>query len=181
MTVWFGWDSADEFTLKFSNSVIYLKDRDESLELYWKQLFFKYNYILNQDDILLLDKNNIRISNCIRMKISHFTKEIEDTTLKLNTLSLIDSKYDNFCIASIDHLKEIRINLNNLLILLENINNKKYFPTLSFSTKFVVSLDSMYEFLKFEEVNQFVPQHWELTLKDTYNYAIIKILNHCLK
>ena len=64
----FQWSSSDEFSLKFSNTIAYFKDKKDILKIFWKLIWFKLND-RNKNEIIFCDKQNIAVSLCETMRI----------------------------------------------------------------------------------------------------------------
>ena len=119
----FGENSSKYSTLRFSNSVIYLKGYDEWLNLHWKDIHFQYNYNLKQDDMWFFDNNNIMIRNVKNVKFSHFRTESNSSLFGIDLDNTANA--NNFWIISANSLKELRLTFVELIELLGNENNKK--------------------------------------------------------
>ena len=105
------------------------------------------------------------------MKIENFNKEIITTNLATENESFADLTDDNFCIIPAKNLTEIKLSIEQLQGLLENENNKKYFPVLLSSSKIIISLKSINEISQLYEISAHLPKHWQLEMIDIYrNY-----------
>ena len=163
ITVNFNFNFVEDITFKFSNSEIRWRDHKGTSTLYGRNVWFKYG--LNDfysDDVLFLDNKYICIWNWKNMIITNFKKKNETTKFSPEILSMINSKCENYFIITVNSLSEIRLNASKFTRLLSNELNKKYFSALSSSTKIVISLESLKEIVKFNEMSSYVPKHCEL-------------------
>ena len=60
MTVKFDWGDFDTFPLRFSNTEVTIKDKDNLFSLYWKEIWFSF-LDLEHIEIKFIDKSNIWI------------------------------------------------------------------------------------------------------------------------
>ena len=168
MIICFDKNYQDSYTLKFSNVTLLIKDNDDIIRLKCKEVWFKSNGSLNQNDIQFLHSNFIWISNCINIKIAHFKKE-SFTYIISEIVPSSDLINDSWYLASFNNLVEMRLNWDELKCLLLNDDNRHLLPTFFSSSKVIISLKSMEDVFNFDEMNQYVPNHWELEIRNIYS------------
>ena len=87
-TVYFNWDSSSYFSMKFLNTPIIFKDKNEPVKFNWRDVEILCNDKIKIDDILFLGRNKICIRNIRGMKFSQYKKE--------SLLNIFDSEVLNF-------------------------------------------------------------------------------------
>ena len=166
IAVYFGWMYSDQFTIKFSNTSAFFKDKEESINLYWKDLYFRCIYNFGKNDIIFLDGKHIWLKDFNRLKIDHFKRENRVDNLTSEVVLNEELKIDSYCIIPANNLTEIRLDMERLLNLLNNDRNKSNISKISPNSRFIILLQSMNEMLKIDMIIKYTPNHCELELNE---------------
>ena len=158
----FGLEQTSLYSLKFLNTKVYLKDKDNALTVNCKEMLFGILNGFKANDIFLNQSKYVLVKNFDWFKRCTFIKEKDSTDTKFESSPSIETKFESYIIVPTNSLQEVRLSNNQLQVLLSNKSNQKNFNILSQVPKFRVSLSSMEDFVEFEESSEYVSSHWEL-------------------
>ena len=169
------------YGLKFKRSTLLLKDNETQLKLYWERIEFIYQQIIDKNYIEFFED-----SICI----TKFDWIIgENLSNKVKTNNIIYKSQDtkifgegSFLLIPLNNLACVKFNWEQIIKLLENDSNKRYFKSISSNTEVIITLNNEDDVVNFDKISEFIPDHVEIWLDGTFYSSIKNIKNkHNLK
>ena len=160
------------YGLKFKRSTLLLKDSETHWKLYWGRIEFIYqqiidkNYIEFFEDTILITKFDWIIGENLSNKI-----KTNNTIYKsLNTKLFGEGSY---LLIPLNHLVYVKFNWEQIIKLLENDSNKKYFKSISSNIEVIITLNNEDDVVNFDKISELIPDHTEIWLDGTF-YSSVK-------
>ena len=169
------------YGLKFERWTLLLKDSETQLKLYWERIEFIYQQIIDKNYIEFFE-NSICITKfdwIIGEKLSNKVKT-NNTIYKSQDTKIFGE--GSYLLIPLNNLVCVKFNWEQIIKLLENDSNKRYFKSISSNIEVIITLNNEDDVTNFDKISELIPDHAEIWLDGTFYSSIKNIKNkHNLK
>ena len=143
-------------------------------KLYWGRIEFIYQQIIDKNYIEFFED-----SICIT-KFDWIIGENLSNKIKTNNTfyKSLDTKFfgeGSYLLIPLNNLVYVKFNWEQIIKLLENDSNKKYFKLISSNIEVIITLNNEDDVVNFDKISELIPDHTEIWLDGTFYRSVKNI------